>query len=190
METNMENYGIVEFESKTVKSGNNIFNDCSYDPDIYNKIVSIYDAGNKVQLEKWKWKPKQKTDEKFGVYTTVEKDIRETILCPTLKDFDREVWDIFADFVEAHAVDIIWYSPMDLRARNPEKPQVAYYDGMVFGRTHKEFLEITDMKNENVSRFLSCLVHFGYDCPQFRFIDKIQNNKIEGASGYSSFSLR
>lgn len=183
----MENYELIEFKPKSTTV--NTFPDyCSYDPEIYNKIVSVYDAGYKIQTEKWKWKPQEKTSEKFGVYTTMVKDVLETIVCPTLKDFNREIWDIFANFVEESAVDIIFFSPMNLKARNPEKPEVRYCDGMVFCRTHNEFLEIIERKNQNISRFLSLLVHFGYGCPQFRVITS-EDATLSGQSGYSCFAI-
>lgn len=96
----------------------------------------------------------------FGNSYDIELIDSKIIHCPTLDDFEREVWDLFADFCDKQTVNIIWGSPNGLRASNPKKPYNPYFDGTLFYLIKKEFMEC--IENKEISRFFSCLVHFNY----------------------------
>ena len=128
------------------------FNGPGYNPQYYEEIQAQYNLGNSYRIEKWDWD--FNTETKKSV-----KKIINTYDCPTLKDFNLHIWDLFSDFAEENTNRFVW-GPFGLKNGNPYRPQQYYFDGSVFPRLRKEFMECVE--NQNISRFLSCLNHYGY----------------------------
>lgn len=137
-----------------------MFDQKEHDPKLYQEVADNFLAGKKYEIVKWKWG-----------YTADKKSVKETIKtfsCPTIKDFNRELWDLFAEFAKDNSYNIIW-GAFGLEARNPEKPSTQYYDGLIFYLMEKEFKEC--IKNQDISHFMSCLVHYGYFNLDFNVIN-------------------
>lgn len=128
-----------------------MFESTKYDDSYYNAVVNNYSAGKKYNIVKWQWK--------YDENNKSNKETLQTYECPTIKDFNRELWDIFADFAEENTYRVIW-GAFGLKNRNPEKPAEMYFDGIIFGLIGAEFREC--IENQNISRFMSCLKHYGY----------------------------
>ncbi len=138
-----------------------MFSQTGYDPNIYQAVLDEYGKGKKYRIDKWEWS--------FTKNTKAFKKIIQSISCPTLEDFNREMWDLFSAFANENTVNFCWGSPMGLEARNPYKPENRYYDGVVFYIVRKEFMDC--INNQDVSHFMSCLEHYGYFCLDFVVIE-------------------
>ena len=122
-----------------------------YDPSIFDKIKISYSEGNYVVINKWKW-----------VFSKDHKATKEVISeteCKTLDKFEEEIWDLFSDFSDENISCFVW-GAFGLKNENPKRTRVGFYDGMIFYLISNEFMGC--VKERTVSRFLSCLTHFGY----------------------------
>lgn len=139
-----------------------MFESLQYDPTLYEAVVKNYEEGKIYHIERWKWGYEDKKSVKINISLTK---------CPTLEDFNREVWDMFADFAEAKHVEIL-FGLNGLKHANPYKPRGimnTYFDGLIFGLIRSQFLDC--MKHWEVSRFMSCLHNYGYHNTDFIVID-------------------
>ncbi len=137
-----------------------IFKQKEYNPDYYNEVVANYTKGKQYNIQQWHWG--------YDDNKTCIKIIDKTTICSTINDFNREIWDLFAQFAEKNTYHIIW-GAFGLESRNPEKPTNQYFDGLIFYLVKKEFEEC--IKNQYVSRFMSCLIHYGYYNLDFVVVD-------------------
>ncbi len=124
-----------------------------YDPSLFEEVKENYKAGKSYQIQKWEW-------DYNNVTRVSNKKILNSIVCPTLVDFERELWDLFAAFANKETVNTVWGSPNTLRDQNPHRPHEPYYDGVIFYLLRQEFIDCFNYRD--VSHFMSCLVHFGY----------------------------
>jgi hypothetical protein len=131
-----------------------------YNQDYYNDVINNYNLGKKYNIVQWEWG--------FDSNKKSTKDTIKIIECPNIQDFNKEIWDFFAEFAQKKSYHIIW-GAFGLENRNPEKPKIQYYDGLIFHLIRKEFVEC--IENQNVSRFMSCLIHFNYFNLDFEVID-------------------
>lgn len=129
-----------------------MFEPLKYDPEIYNKVVQNYSNGKTYQIKQFEW-----------AYTEDHKcfkDFKKILDCPTLEDFNREIWDLFADFSKTRCHEIIW-GAFGLKVQNPERPKQVFCDGLIFFLIREEFINC--ITNRSVSHFMSCLVHYGFE---------------------------
>lgn len=146
-----------------------MFETYKYDSSLYQKVVDNYNAGKKYNIVKWKWNYVSHPDPISGKPSgTSSKETEKSLDCSTLKDFNRELWDLFTEFCQEKGYNIIW-GAFGLENRNPEKPFKQYCDGLVYGLINEEYHEC--IKNQDVSHFMSCLVHFGYFNLDFNVIE-------------------
>jgi len=139
-----------------------MFDNLKYSPEPYQKIIDIYNLNKKYKIVKWDY-----TYDK--ITSKCSEAIEKEILCEKLSDFNRELWDIFAEFADRYTLEIIWGSPISLKSGNPERPLEVFYDGLIFGLIKEQFIEC--IKNQDVSHFMSCLINFGYYRLKFEVID-------------------
>lgn len=122
-----------------------MFNTTKFDASLYNGIKEGYLNGKSYKINK----------------TDYEDNVLETIDCPTLIDFEREIWDKFAFFAERECYNLVFGAPMGLKERNPHKSTICYYDGMIFSLLREEFKKC--IEEQDVVHFFSCLQHYGYE---------------------------
>jgi hypothetical protein len=154
---------IYQIDKEKDCEGADYFSTYKYNPDFYQKVEQNYLEDKSYQIVEWEWK-------RGG-----GREITNTINCPILSDFNRELWDLFAVFARENTVQSIW-GPFGLENRNPEKPETVYFDGIVFHYIKNELIACS--QENTVSRMMSLLVHYKYFNITFVTLDK-EGNRIE-----------
>ncbi len=135
-----------------------MFETHQYDPSVYEKVADAFTRNKKVTINQYNW---------CTIDCKTKRVIAWSIPCLSRNDFDREIWDLFADFAKKHTLDILW--GVDLKGSNPQRPMIRYYDGSCFGAIYSEFRACID--EQTVSRFASCLAHFSGLAIEFLITD-------------------
>lgn len=157
-----------------------MFKQTEYDSSIYNKIVEDYSLNKQYKIVKWKWSYEKVTSK-------ASKELIESTDCPTLNDFNSKLWDYFSSFAREEGYLLTW-GAFGLESQNPYKKEQRYYDGLVFYLVQKEYKEC--IEDKNISRFMSCLVHFGYYNIDFEIIGEniLKTPLVQDKAFVSSFN--